>query len=909
MKSSEVRQTFIDYFKKRNHTPVTSSSLIPHDDPSLLFINAGMAQFKNTFTGVEKRNYTKATSAQKCVRAGGKHNDLDNVGHTARHHTFFEMLGNFSFGDYFKEDAIRYAWDFLTNTLKIPKEKLYVTVFEDDDEAAEIWHNQEGVPKNRIFRFGEADNFWRMGDVGPCGPCSEIFYDHGPQLGQYASVKEGIASGDDRYVEIWNLVFMQFFEDKQGKQTPLPKPSIDTGAGLERLSAVMQKKVSNYDTDIFRTLIEKIETLANISYKNDGEQAIAMRVLADHVRSCAFLIADGVMPSNEGRGYVLRRILRRGVRYGRKLSHQSLMPQLVPTLIKLMGDFYPELKQRQQLIIQVVADEETRFLQTLDQGTSILNQALDKLKQNKEKTLSGSMAFKLYDTYGFPLDLTKIMVQELGMDVDESGFESEMTTARTKAKSSWKGKGASTNEAHLAKFGQEAAALLAPFSKNKEPHFIGYTHEKSEQPILLLSNGTSFVKQLKEGEEGFVFFRQTPFYGEGGGQVGDTGTIKKSQAVSKQESKESIMNVFDCTKYEDTVIHHVHVDKGVFCVDDICQLEFDKQKRKNSMANHSATHLLHSSLRQVLGDHVTQAGSLVTPEKLRFDFTHNHPLAGEEISAVESLVQKEVFKHNLVESDKMSYSQAIDSGALALFGEKYGDDVRVIKMGDFSTELCGGTHVKNTSWIYDFVITSEVGVSSGVRRIEAITGQKAFDYNKNSRRHLEIAKKEGGLPCFSIEYPDDKNNSELSEVIFSYKKTIKSLEKNLESLKLQKIDVDSFIRQGHKFEANNTQGLLVTVDLEISDRKILTDVCDKIKSKIKTGIVVVIGKGPLIVSVTQEFCDIYPARDLLKEMVSVMDGKGGGRKDFAQGAVPNKNRIKEALSVIVNTVIVNSVSK
>ena len=900
MKSSEIRQAFINYFKDHQHQVVPSSSLIPEDDPTLLFANAGMNQFKNTFTGVEKRDYKRATTSQKCVRAGGKHNDLDNVGHTARHHTFFEMLGNFSFGDYFKEEAIHYAWDFLTNTLKIPKDKLYITVFETDDEAAEIWQTQEKVPADRIFRFGEEDNFWRMGDTGPCGPCSEIFYDHGPEFGEYSSVQEGIASGDDRYVEIWNLVFMQYFENEKGEQTPLPNPSIDTGAGLERLAALLQNKHNNYDTDVFLNLIHEVERISQKKYKTPGQEndTAAMRVLADHARSCTFLIADGVMPSNEGRGYVLRRILRRAIRYGRNLTDKSLLPALVPKVIETMGDVYPELKQRQNLILQTIEDEEARFLQTLDQGTQILNEALKSFGKNSQKILNGETVFKLYDTYGFPVDLTKIMTAEKGFSIDEQAFEKCMEDARQKAKASWKGKGPSQDENHIIELTQEA-------KKTGEPIFSGYEKLQDQQQVLLISNGQKKVDELKAGEEGFLIFPSTPFYGESGGQIGDKGAISCDKISCKAE-------VIDCTKHQDVTLHHVKILEGSLQQGSLCHLQVDKVHRQNAMANHSATHLLHSALRQVLGTHVTQAGSLVTSDKLRFDFTHNQPVTTEQIAKIEELVQREIFNHDQVQTTEKTPDEAIAAGALALFGEKYGDKVRVVSMGEvstepFSVELCGGTHVANTSEIYDFIITAETGVSAGIRRLEAVTGHEALLLNQRSRRQLQLAQREIGNEHNRIlsdiaDFEEDQTKEIIVQRINDYKSKIKEQEKEIKSLKGGQIDLEGLFNSAEKFQAGDKEGLLITADLQLDDRKVLTEINDKLKDKIQTGVVITVGQGenssPLIVSVSKDLTKTHNAGQLLKEMATVMGGKGGGRPDFAQGAAPDRSKISEAFAKV-----------
>lgn len=728
MKSYEIRNSFVNYFKKNQHTHVASSSLIPENDPTLMFANAGMNQFKNLFLGLEKRPYSKAVSVQKCVRAGGKHNDLDNVGFTARHHTFFEMLGNFSFGDYFKEDAIRFAWDFLTNELKIPKDKLYVTVFETDDQAADIWHRQEGVPKDRIFRLGEKDNFWRMGDVGPCGPCTEIFYDHGPQFGKISDPFESIVAGEDRFIEIWNLVFMQFYESAPGEQTPLPKPSVDTGAGFERLVAAVQGRHNNYKTDVFSAILNKgteilglrggIEQLHLAEEKASGQKSseiellASLRVLADHSRSVSFLLADGALPSNEGRGYVLRRIIRRAIRYGRKHSTStSLLAPMSEVLIEEMGDFYPELRIRKNHILSTIRDEEARFLQTLDNGTLILQEEIVKAKAGKQNKLAGDIVFKLYDTYGFPADLTALMAAEHGLHIDEPAFEKSMQVAKEKAKSSWKAKGLQADEKHIIELTQK-------FSKFPT-QFVGYDKLITASPILALSNGSAEVTSLTPGQSGIVILSHTPFYAEGGGQVGDQGYIAAASAEAR---------VNNCTKHAEVFLHHVEIISGTLKISDTIECKVEVSERRQTTTNHSATHLMHAALRKVLGDHVTQAGSLVDSTKTRFDFTHNKPLMTSEITLIEKLVNDEIALAYPISSEVMTHKEAIAKGAMALFGEKYGEQVRVLTMGSFSCELCGGTHVKNSAEIRVFKIIAESGVSAGVRRIEAITGAVALEY-------------------------------------------------------------------------------------------------------------------------------------------------------------------------------------
>jgi len=773
MKSRDIRQFFIDYFKKNGHQHVPSSSLVPENDATLLFTNAGMNQFKNVFLGLETRDYKRAVTAQKCVRAGGKHNDLENVGHTARHHTFFEMLGNFSFGDYFKKDAIHYAWDLLTRELQIPKERLYVTVFENDDEAAEIWHKQEGVPTDRIYRFGEKDNFWRMGDTGPCGPCSEIFYDHGPEADDPDNPSKMGGDGD-RFVEIWNLVFMQFNEDENGRHL-LPKPSVDTGGGLERWAAALQGRPNNYDTDLFLPIIQKAAQVSGKEYVSDAkvlaknkeirDAVAAMRVLADHSRATAFLIADGVLPSNEGRGYVLRRIMRRAIRYGRTISDDpSIFVQTIQVVISEMGGFYPELKRNRELITTTVTDEISRFLATLDQGTEILNNELVRLANRGQKVISGDVVFRLYDTYGFPVDLTRLMAVEKGFAIDEDGFMKKMEEARQKAKASSKFKALSADAAHLVKLSQEALDKFGPTI------FLGYTTTRASGIVQLLSNGHEIKPELREGESGIVIFNETPFYAESGGQVGDQGEIRSAGDAE--------VEVVDCTKQNDVHLHHVRVLSGVLRQGDSCVLQVMESRRRATAANHSATHLLHAALRKVLGTHVTQAGSLVEADRLRFDYTHNKPLTEQEILKIEELVNEEISKQIEVNTAEMEHQAAIEAGALALFGEKYGEKVRVVKMGEFSTELCGGTHVPNTAMIRLFKIVSESGVSAGVRRIEAITGDTALKYLLKNTHENQRARSDAGFQENWIQYLNSEalgKNATVSQWIEHAKTTIKNL--------------------------------------------------------------------------------------------------------------------------------------
>ncbi|GIL16676.1 MAG: alanine--tRNA ligase [Oligoflexia bacterium] len=900
MKSSEIRNAFIEYFKRNGHAHVGSSSLIPENDPTLLFANAGMNQFKNLFLGLEHRDYKRAVTVQKCVRAGGKHNDLENVGFTARHHTFFEMLGNFSFGDYFKKDAIHFAWELLTKDLGIPKEKLYVTVFQTDDEAADIWHKQEGIPKDRIFRLGEKDNFWRMGDVGPCGPCTEIFYDHGPRAGREADPFKGIIAGEDRFIEIWNLVFMQFEEKAPGKMEPLPRPSVDTGSGLERVTAALQGKLNNYDTDLFWPLItrsaeisKKMDLLKAIEEMNrDGihnkisptvrDQIAALRVIADHTRSCSLLLADGALPSNEGRGYVLRRILRRAVRFSQLLSGgDAFLPEIAKVFISEMSSVYPELKTRQEHILTTLRDEQDRFMQTLGTGTHLLEEELKKLKSKNQKEVSGEVVFKLYDTFGFPVDLTRLMAAEQGFTVDEKKFESEMEAAREKAKASWKGKGIQSDEAHLIQLAQKT------LDKSKPTVFTGYEGITTKGQILTLSNGQTEVSLLKKGEAGILITDKSPFYAEGGGQCGDSGSIKTDSGEA---------TVHNTTKVNEVFLHHVEVTSGEIKSQTSAHLQVSSLERRRTASNHSATHLLHAALRNVLGTHVTQAGSLVDSVKLRFDFTHNKALTSDELNKIEGLVNDGISQGTPVEAVVTTYKSAIENGAMALFGEKYGDQVRMLKMGNLSTELCGGTHVSNTAQIRMFKIVSESGVSAGVRRIEALTGDLALQYLMKNALENQKARSNAGLIENWSTYLESK--TDMSDWIEGKKTEIKNLEKEIKKLQGGQVNVDSILQSAKNFFSKSGEAKFVCAGVDIDDRDVLAQLTDQIKNKIQTGVVIVVGKGesshPIIVSVSKDLNPEITAGFILKEFSQVMGGKGGGRPDFAQGAAPDRTKLGDA---------------
>lgn len=893
MKSADVRKTFIDYFAKNGHSPQPSSRLIPENDPTLLFTNAGMNQFKNVFLGLEQRDYKRAATSQKCVRAGGKHNDLENVGHTARHHTFFEMLGNFSFGDYFKKEAIHFAWELVTKDMGIDKNRLYVSVFKDDDEAADIWHKQEGVPKDRIYRFGEKDNFWRMGDSGPCGPCSEIFYDLGPDVP--GDPKENVMGGNgDRYMEFWNLVFMQYFEDGKGGRTALPKPSVDTGMGLERMTSILQGEINNYHTDVFQDIIAVASQLSGHEYKKtlkglSGKQLeaqektnVALRVIADHARAAGFLIADGVLPSNEGRGYVLRRIMRRAIRYGRQLSEsQSILPAAVQSVITKMSPHYRELEQQRTLIERTVQDEEKRFLQTLDQGTQVLTQEMGKLAQGG--TLSGAVLFKLYDTFGFPVDLTRLMALENGFHIDEAGFEQNLEQAKEKARASWKGKAMTGDQAHLVSFSQ---GIQKQFG---ETVFTGY--ETAQEPavkIVGLSNGKEKVEELSGDQTGLVVTDKTCFYAEGGGPIGDRGIIRTPGGQAE---------VLDCTKQNGIFLHHVKMTDGVLKNGDLAQLQVTSHERRNIASNHSATHLLHAALRKVLGPHVQQAGSLVDADRLRFDFTHNSPLSPLETEKIEQLVNAEISNSVQVTSATMSPNEATDKGALALFGEKYGDKVRVIQMGEFSMELCGGIHVGNTSQIRLFKIVTEGGVSAGVRRIEAITGDRAADYLTRLAREALQARAQVGISANWQKYLGGEAPA-LGGWIEESQNSVKTLQREIQSLKGKGVDVDALVGQAQTFSRDGVHGRYLFADVPMDDRKVLSELSDKLQDKLKDGIVVIVGQGeashPLIVSVSKSLAGKFNAGKILGEVAQTLGGKGGGRPDFAQGAVPSRDGLNEA---------------
>ncbi|MEY0467996.1 alanine--tRNA ligase [Klebsiella pneumoniae] len=863
--TAEIRQAFLDFFHSKGHQVVASSSLVPHNDPTLLFTNAGMNQFKDVFLGLDKRNYSRATTAQRCVRAGGKHNDLENVGYTARHHTFFEMLGNFSFGDYFKQDAIKYAWELLTGEswFALPKEKLWVTVYETDDEAFDIWANEVGVPRERIIRIGDnkgapfaSDNFWQMGDTGPCGPCTEIFFDHGDHIwgGPPGSPEED----GDRYIEIWNIVFMQFNRQADGTMEPLPKPSVDTGMGLERIAAVLQHVNSNYDIDLFRDLIASV---AKVTGATDLTNK-SLRVIADHIRSCAFLVADGVIPSNENRGYVLRRIIRRAIRHGNMLgAKDTFFWKLVAPLIDVMGSAGDELKQQQAQVEQVLKTEEEQFARTLERGLALLDEELSKLKGD---TLDGETAFRLYDTYGFPVDLTADVCRERNIKVDEAGFEAAMEEQRRRARES-------------SGFGADYNAMIRVDGASE---FKGYDHLELNGKVTALFIDGKAVDSVSAGQEAVVILDQTPFYAESGGQVGDKGELKGagfSFAVS------------DTQKYGQAIGHIGKVASGSLKVGDAVQADVDEARRQRIRLNHSATHLMHAALRQVLGTHVAQKGSLVNDKALRFDFSHFEAMKPEEIRAVEDLVNAQIRRNLAIETNIMDIDAARASGAMALFGEKYDDRVRVLRMGDFSTELCGGTHAARTGDIGLFRITSESGTAAGVRRIEAVTGEGAMAIlHAQSDQLNDIAQLLKG----------DSHN--LGEKVRAALERTRQLEKELQQLKEQAAAQES-ANLSSKAEEINGVKLLVS-ELTGVEPKMLRTMVDDLKNQLGSTIVVLAtvadGKVSLIAGVSKDVTDRVKAGELVGMVAQQVGGKGGGRPDMAQAGGTDASALPAALASV-----------
>ena len=855
--SAELRQAFLDFFKEHDHEVVTSASLVPADDPTLLFVNAGMVPFKDVFLGKEHRACPRATSSQRCVRAGGKHNDLENVGYTARHHTFFEMLGNFSFGDYFKREAIGYAWEFLTGVLKLSPERLWVTVFDEDDEAADIWLNEIKVNPAHFSRIGARDNFWSMGETGPCGPCSEIFYDHGPDI---AGGPPGTPDEDgDRYVEIWNLVFMQYDRDADGELHPLPKPSVDTGMGLERLAAVMQGVHSNYDIDLFQQLIRSAATIT----ATDDLSSNSLRVLADHIRSCAFLIVDGVLPSNEGRGYVLRRIIRRAVRHGYQLGVKELFfYKMVAPLVAAMGAAYPELVQGQAHVERILKLEEERFAETLEQGMKILEEDLATLQGT---VIAGDTVFRLYDTYGFPMDLTADIARERGLTIDNEGFEAAMNAQRTRAR-------------EASHFGSDYSGNL---QLEGETIFTGYEHLSEGSRITALFHEGNAVEQLQTGQSGLVVLEQTPFYAESGGQVGDRGRLESSSAR---------FEVHDTQKQGSVFTHIGNVTEGVLHVNDAVNAYVDGERRQSTILNHSGTHLLHAALRTVLGDHVQQKGSLVEPERLRFDFTHYEPLTAEQLERIERLVNEQIRVNAPAETRVMSVDDALQSGAMALFGEKYGDKVRVLSIGDFSVELCGGTHVQHAGDIGLLKITAETGIASGVRRIEAVTGESALQWvEANESRVQRIAELVKG------------NRDDVVEKVVQLQEKNRSLEKELQQLKGKLASTQGSDLAAQAVEINGIKVLAARMDG--ADTKTLRNTLDQLKNKLGSAAVVLGAvdgnKITLVAGVTKDQTATIKAGELVNQVATQVGGKGGGRPDMAQAGGNQPENLDAALESVV----------
>ena len=858
MNGAEIREAFLAYFERQGHSRVSSSSLVPGNDPTLLFTNAGMVQFKDVFLGQDKRPYTRATTSQRCVRAGGKHNDLENVGYTARHHTFFEMLGNFSFGDYFKEDAIRYAWEFLTKVLKLPEERLWITVFKEDDEAEAIWLETIGADPARFSKLGKEDNFWSMGDTGPCGPCSEIYYDHGADV---PGGPPGSPDQDaDRYIEIWNLVFMQFNRGADGEMTPLPRPSVDTGMGLERIAAVMQHKHNNYEIDLFQTLLSAVQQVTGAT-DSDGP---SLRVVADHIRSCAFLVGDGVLPSNEGRGYVLRRILRRACRHGHKLgARDAFFHRLVAPLVEVMGEAYPELAERQAQIEKILLLEEEQFARTLDQGLRILEQELAGLA---DREIPGELVFKLYDTFGFPVDLTADIARERGLILDKAGFESAMEAQRKRAR------GAS----------RFAVDLTVEGGSGLETVFTGYQNLDGQGKVLALVGATDQVGELNAGEHGSVILDQTPFYAESGGQVGDRGVL---------EADGLRFEVRDTQKAGKAFVHHGQLVQGRMSTGDTVSARVDLGLRRATALNHSATHLLHAALRRVLGEHVAQKGSLVDAERTRFDFSHFEAVSAEQLIEIEHQVNEQVRNNSPVQVEQTDMKTAKQRGAMALFGEKYGDEVRLLTMGDgYSVELCGGTHVSRTGDIGLMRIVAESGIAAGVRRIEAVTGATAM-------ARFETAEKQLAGIAQLLKAGTDDAQEKLEQVLGN----ARQLEKEVERLKAR---LASGVGNDLSQQAVDVSGIKVlAAALDGADVKTLRTTMDRMKDKLRSAVILLAAsegdnKISLVAGVTNDLTDRVKAGDLISETARKLGGKGGGRADMAQGGGSDVAALPKALDEV-----------
>ena len=870
MKSSEIRATFLEYFKSTGHKIFQSSPLIPWNDPTLLFVNAGMVRFKTIFLGEEKSPYKRAVSCQKCMRAGGKHSDLENVGHTARHHTFFEMLGNFSFGDYFKKDAILFSWKLLTEWFKLPEEKLYVSVYEKDDEAAKLWSELTGLPDERIARLGAKDNFWQMGDTGPCGPCSEIIIDQGRDIG-CGKPECAVGCECDRFLELWNLVFMQFNRDKNGELTPLPKPSIDTGMGIERISATLQGKTSNFDSDLFEPIIKDISSLLNVKYGSLHETDVSIRVIADHIRATIFLLSEGLVPSNEGRGYVLRRIIRRAARHAKLLNmHDASLYRLTDSVNRVMGSIYPEIIGERARTEKLLKIEEENFHRTIDAGMNRLDEIIANVHKEGSKIIPGDEVFRLYDTFGFPYDFAKDIAMDAGLKIDEDTFRKEMELQRERSKVII-GKGKSSIEFDT--FGEALAGTI----------FEGYKSLKVEANVIdILKNG-NHVDYLKQGEEGKIILNRTSFYGESGGQVGDIGIIESEGAYAK---------VLDTKKPSPFIyMHIVKIDKGTITKGDKVTCVVDETSRKATMRNHTATHLLHKALRIVLGDHVKQSGSVVSPERLRFDFTHFHAVQDDQIKGIEDIINEKILEDLPVRTDIMNIEEATRSGAIALFDEKYGETVRVVSVGDFSKELCGGTHCKATGEIGICMVLSEGSVASGIRRIEALTGRNALEYLRSKKQELNEIK---GL--LKTESPAEKIEKLIQDT--------KSLEKEIQKLKTgsSRDMISEALKEAHEFDGVK----VVKIRQDGLNPTELRLLADNIKERLKSGIIVVSSvtdsQAAIVCMVTKDLKDRYNAGEIVKNISIIAGGKGGGKSEMAQGGTKDIEKLDNALEALYDII-------
>jgi alanyl-tRNA synthetase len=869
MRAQEIRETFLDFFADKNHRVIKSASLLPKDDPTILFTNAGMNQFKNTFLGLEKRSYTRAASVQKCMRVSGKHNDLEQVGKTNKHHTFFEMLGNFSFGDYFKKEAITYAWELVTKGFNMAEEKLYATVYEEDDEAFEIWNQEVGLSENRVFRFGKKDNYWAMGETGPCGPCSEIHYDLGEEM-EAGDPYELIEKGSDRFMELWNLVFMQYDQQDEGKLLPLPSPSIDTGMGLERVATVLQGKKNNYDTDLFLPLIETVCDMAGKEYPSDNRSNTSLRIIADHIRAVTFLLGDGIMPSNDGRGYVLRRLIRRAYRQGNFLGlGEPFLFKLVGGVVDIMKDAYPELLSSANYIAKVCLSEERRFAKTLTSGIKTFNQFIEETKSRSENVLTGDKLFMLYDTFGFPVDLSRELAEEQDMVVDEKGFREELEKQRQRARSAWKGEALQKEKKIYEKI------------KDIPSEYVGYDLDKTEAEVVAIIKGGAVINQLAEGEEGEVFLDVTPFYAEAGGQVGDSGIIKNPY----------FSGIVDTTYFPILEIraHKLKIISGKVHVHDRVEAAIDLPLRNSLSKNHTATHLLHASLRAILGDHVKQAGSLVSPERLRFDFTHFAPVTESELKQIETLVNEKIRDNIPVQTKITTMEKGIEEGAVAIFEEKYGENVRMVTVGDFSKELCGGVHVHSTGEIGLFKIISETSIAAGMRRIEALSGEAALMHVQDEEDILQEILRVMNSP-----------KKDLMEHINKLKNTVKDLEKETKSLRQKMANIRY---QKDSQQIQTIQGISVmTQEVEGLSIQELRELSDSLKQKMGSGIVVLGSsegqKAFVVISITKDMTDRIKASDVIKKVAPMVGGGGGGRPDFAQAGGTKPDQIAVVLKNI-----------